>query len=176
MTGKIYHAQEDKEKKYGYFLRNDNVSPPVPPGRKYKDEWKDASIAMRRMRVRNFVVHMYEKGHGVGAKDDATRKQPGNERDRIDALFEKSAHQIGENAKHHRELQGEMRQLVEEVKEFKNKQQADVDDLQKQVNQLCGFMRGMKIDGLQEQMGQTSMSEHAGRTKAVKWAVVEEDD
>lgn len=79
MTGKLYYAPEDTAKEDGYDLSNNNVHPPVPPGRNYRVEWKDASDAVRRMRVRHFVV--YKKSLLVVAKDDdtkddATRTQP----------------------------------------------------------------------------------------------------
>lgn len=71
MTGKLYHAPEDTAKEDGYDLSNANVHPPVPPGRNYRVEWKDASAAARRLRVRHFVV--CKKSLLVDAKDDDTK-------------------------------------------------------------------------------------------------------
>ena len=206
----LYLADNDKEGKFGFDL-DSKVGPSVPPSisSRYKVSWRSASKATRKSRVKDYATYMMEMEADERTKSSTTvlgckkRKHDDDDDDDDDAkptstlsladvcelatantlTVAGTARNIKALTGNVNKMQANMEDITKGLKDLKDKQQADVDDLQKQVttnasmiNQLCGFMRGMKIGGLQEQMGQTSMSEHAGRTKAVKWAVVEEDD
>ena len=178
---------------------NSDVPPPVPAfvSSKYKVSWRNAKKTTRKSRVKDYAAYMMDEKVAERNAEKARRLQINNFMEDAFRRHDKYDDIMEEADRKHREFYEFKDETVDATKKafhahndlksltknLKIKQQADVDDLQKQVttnasmiNQLCGFMRGMKINGLQEQMGQTSMSEHAGRTKAVKWAVVEEDD
>lgn len=217
---KKYHADNDVDEEFGWDL-DSKVGPSVPPSisSKYKKSWRSASKATRKSRVKDYATYMMEMEADERTKSSTTvlgrkKRKHGDDDDDDDdkptstlslayvcelatantVSVARSSRNIDALTRNVNKITGNVDTIAKGLKDLKDKQQADVDDLQKQVtnrcddlqkqvtnnasmiDQLCGFMRGMKIGGLQEQMDQTSMSEHAGRTKAVKWAVVEEDD
>ena len=61
MAEGLYYAREDTKKQWGFDLENADISPLVPPGRKYIVDWRKASISTRRKRVQHFVIYMKQQ-------------------------------------------------------------------------------------------------------------------
>ena len=125
----MYYAPEDTTQDYGYDLNNDTIAPPVPPGLKIRKGWGEASIALRKTRVRQFVQHM--------KKDVADEKMAAkcNGNKGTEELLERLIIEAGKNfkvvAENNLDLQNHIRNVNDDLQEFKGK-------VDKKFKSVCG--------------------------------------
>ena len=127
---------------------NSDVGPKVPEyiSSKYKVSWRNASVATKKSRVKDYAAYMRRR------QIDNFMEEAGRKHREFDEFKDKTDRIMIEAGHAHIQLQSLTEVLAQKMKET-------------------------GVDGIQDQMGQLSVSEHISRPKSgVKFAVIEEEE